>query len=339
MNIDFVIFWVDGNDPGWQKKKAQYKGTDIQNSDTRFRDWDLLKYWFRAVEQYAPWVHHIYFVSDSQIPQWMNLNQPKLTHVDHKDFIPDKYLPTFNSHTIEHHFHLIKGLSEHFVAFNDDMFINAPISPQYYFKEDLPCDAPFEHIFNGRCYNPNVDGWGISIVEFCNTHVLNAHFNRKEVVNNNKKAWLGHYLGFKYQLQAWLISLLRRSEFQHFYTLHNEKACLKSIYEDVWAAEPEMLKRSCTRFREDVSVNSYLYRQWQLASNQFYPINQLEMKKVVQLEPNSLKIVEEKLFDTKIKSLCINDSSDCSFEDYERMKPLVKSLFERKFPEKSSFEK
>lgn len=339
MDIDFVIFWVDGGDLEWQKKKAFYKGTELQNSSTRYRDWGILNYWFRAVEQYAPWVHHIYFVSDNQFPKWMNFNHPKLTHVDHKDFIPHEFLPTFQANTIEDNIHRIPGLSEHFVVFNDDTYINAPISPEYYFQEGLPCDGTFEHVFSPRCYFPEIDGWGINIMEFCDTQVVNAHFNRKEVVKNNRKSWYGHYLGFKYQLQAWLISLFNRTEFQHFYTHHNEKAFLKSIYFELWEKEPQMLERSCSKFREEVHLNNYVFRLWQLASNKFYPVNQLEMKKVVQLEPNSLKNVEEKLFDSRIKSLCINDSSDCSYEDYERLKPLVKSLFERKFPEKSSFEK
>ena len=149
--------------------------------------------------------------------------------MDHKDYIPENFLPTFNSHTIEHNFHRIKGLSEHFVAFNDDMFINAPIEPEYYFKNGLPCDATLEYVFSGRNYIPNTDGWGIGIIDFCNVHVLNAHFNRKEVVKKNKKGWQGTYLGPKYLLNSLLISIFRRNEFQHFLTPHNEKALLKSI--------------------------------------------------------------------------------------------------------------
>ena len=51
MNIDFIIFWVDGSDIEWQKKKSLYKGTPFQNADVRYRDSDILKYWFRAVEE------------------------------------------------------------------------------------------------------------------------------------------------------------------------------------------------------------------------------------------------------------------------------------------------
>ena len=49
MDIDFVILWVDGNDPEWLKEKREYQGiTENENSsDNRFRDWGILPYWFR----------------------------------------------------------------------------------------------------------------------------------------------------------------------------------------------------------------------------------------------------------------------------------------------------
>ncbi|MDE8160206.1 capsule biosynthesis protein CapK, partial [Erysipelothrix rhusiopathiae] len=37
--------------------------------------------------------------------------------------------------------HRIEGLSEHFVYFNDDMFLNKPVTPEDFFKEGLPCDT------------------------------------------------------------------------------------------------------------------------------------------------------------------------------------------------------
>ena len=338
MNIDFVIFWVDGSDIEWQKKKALYKGTPFQNADVRYRDWDILKYWFRAVEEYAPWVNHVYFVADNQKPEWLNWDNPKLSYVDHKDFIPNEYLPTFQANTIENNIFRISGLSEHFVVFNDDTFINAPITPEYYFKKDLPCDAPFEHVFTPRCYFPEIDGWGINIMEFCDTQVVNAHFNRQEVTKANPKGWYGSYLGWKYRFQAYLIRLFRRTEFQHFYTPHNEKAFLKSIYEEAWSKEEGMLTKSCTKFREEVSLNNYFFRYWQLASNKFYPINYIDARKVIQLEQNNLGLLEKEMFNINIKSLCLNDSSRCDYNDYQVLKPQVIQLFERKFPQKCSFE-
>lgn len=338
MNIDFVVLWVDGNDLSWQDKMLSYKGTSEQSNPTRFRDWNIFKYWFRSVEVFAPWVHRVFLITDNQIPSWINTNHSKLKIIDHKDFIPAEYLPTFNSHTIELNIHRIEGLSEHFVVFNDDTFINAPITPEYYFKNGLPCDAPFEHIFTPRCYLPEIDMWGINIIEFCDTQVVNAHFNRKEVTKANPKGWYGSYLGWKYRLQAYIIRLFGRTEFQHFYSPHNERPFLKSIFEEAWKEEGRMLCNSCTRFRENVSLNLYFMRYWQLASNMFYPENSIMQKQVVQLEKSNLTLLEAKLLDTNIRSLCANDSSLCDYEDYIRTKPLVINLFEKKFPRKSSFE-
>ncbi len=338
MNIDFVVMWVDGKDPTWQKKMRLYKGTGEQSSATRFRDWDIFKYWFRSVETYAPWVHRVFLITDNQVPSWLNITHPKLRVIDHKDYIPEEFLPTFNSHTIELNIHRIKGLSEHFVIFNDDTFINAPIPPEYYFKKGLPCDAPFEHVFTPRCYFPEVDMWGINIIEFCDTQVINAHFNRKEVTRANPKGWYGSYLGWKYRLQAYLIRLFGRTEFQHFYSPHNERAFLKTIFDKAWNIEEKMLSNSCTRFRENVSLNLYFMRYWQLASNKFYPENNIQQKHVVQLESTCLSLLESKLSDTNIKSLCINDSSNCSYNDFLNLKPKVIRLFNKKFPNKSLFE-
>ena len=107
--IDFVIIWVDGNDKQWQAEKAKYDGKTVTNanSEVRFRDWDNLQYWFRGVEKFAPWVNKIHFVTWGHLPKWLDTTNPKLNIVNHKDYIPSKYLPTFNSHTIELNLSLI----------------------------------------------------------------------------------------------------------------------------------------------------------------------------------------------------------------------------------------
>ena len=72
--IDFVIAWVDGGDPAWQRERDRYgkmgektaveetgerekSGVACDTRDVRYRDWDCLRFWFRSVEQNAPWVH------------------------------------------------------------------------------------------------------------------------------------------------------------------------------------------------------------------------------------------------------------------------------------------
>ena len=107
----------------------------------RYREWDTLRYWFRAVEKYAPWVNQVYFVTCGHVPKWLNMDAPKLHFVRHQDYIPEQYLPTFSSHPIELNLHRIEGLSEHFVYFNDDFYLTAPVQETDFFVNGLPCDS------------------------------------------------------------------------------------------------------------------------------------------------------------------------------------------------------
>ena len=139
--IDFVITWVDGTDPKWLAEKLRtLQETDFSeaqktdSSDLRFRnDFDFLRFWFRGVEKFAPWVNQIFFVTYGHTPNWLNLAHPRLKIVRHEDFIPQEFLPTFNSHTIENHLHLIPGLSEYFVYFNDDFYLLKATKPTDFF--------------------------------------------------------------------------------------------------------------------------------------------------------------------------------------------------------------
>ena len=188
MDIDFVVTWVDSNDPKWQEEFRKYKGitTTADQSKARYRDWDFFKYWFRAVEKYAPWVHKVYVITNGKFPDWINPSCDKLALVKHSDYIPEQFLPTFNSRTIEFYMNRIKGLSEHFVYFNDDMYLNAPVSPEYYFRNGLPCDNNAESVYNVTAYHPTTR-FHISVGLFVNICVINGHFDRREVIKQSRK--------------------------------------------------------------------------------------------------------------------------------------------------------
>ncbi|CAI5744482.1 unnamed protein product [Peronospora destructor] len=152
--IDVVYTWVNGTDPRWRKEKefwhkhwiasltgqplpvwgeqeADVKGKDDSNSDNRFRDNEELRYSLRSLEKYAPWVHHIYVVTDGQIPAWLDIESPKLTIVKHETIFANKsHLPVFSSPAIEWNLDNIPGLSEMFLYFNDDVFLGSPVRPE-----------------------------------------------------------------------------------------------------------------------------------------------------------------------------------------------------------------
>jgi len=136
--IDLVYLWVDGSDKKWQAKKdaallkAGRPRSDFGTRKCRWIDNDELKYSLRSAEKFAPWVNHIYIVADGQRPKWLKSNS-RITVVDHKDFIPKEYLPTFSSLAIELFLDRIPGLCEHFIYANDDMFFGCPINPDFFF--------------------------------------------------------------------------------------------------------------------------------------------------------------------------------------------------------------
>lgn len=140
MDIDLVYLWVNGNDPVWAAKRDRCIGKPVDDSGTqcagRFSDNGELRYSLRSVEKYAPWIHRIFIVTDSQIPAWLDTANPKIRLVDHRDILPDEARPCFNSSVLEHFFHRIPGLSEHFLYANDDMMLNRPVTPSSFFAPD-----------------------------------------------------------------------------------------------------------------------------------------------------------------------------------------------------------
>ncbi|MFD9907200.1 stealth conserved region 3 domain-containing protein [Streptomyces sp. NPDC059063] len=138
--VDAVYTWVDDSDPEWRAARAAALGGpgDAASPDrgtVRFRNRDELRYSLRSLAMYAPWVRHVYLVTAGQVPHWLDEDHPGLTVVDHRDLFaePDACLPTFNSHAIETQLHRIEGLSEHFLYFNDDMFLGRPTTPDTFF--------------------------------------------------------------------------------------------------------------------------------------------------------------------------------------------------------------
>ncbi|MER7050082.1 stealth family protein [Streptomyces jumonjinensis] len=138
--IDVVYTWVDGQDPEWLRRRQEAQGQPYHEeaaNTARFASRDELRYSLRSLRQNAPWVRKVFLVTDDQRPAWLDTSADGLTVVSHKDIFTDpRVLPTFNSHAIESQLHHIKGLSEHFLYFNDDMFLGRPVTPQDFFHSN-----------------------------------------------------------------------------------------------------------------------------------------------------------------------------------------------------------
>ncbi|MET9254910.1 stealth family protein [Streptomyces sp. NPDC003717] len=135
--VDAVYTWVDGDDPVWKRRKAEAKGEAYHAesaSDARFISRDELRYSVRSLHLFAPWIRNIYIVTDDQVPVWLREGVPGIRIATHREIFRDAAdLPTFNSHSIESQLHHIEGLAEHFLYFNDDMFMGRPVAPHAFF--------------------------------------------------------------------------------------------------------------------------------------------------------------------------------------------------------------
>ncbi|MFW2335260.1 stealth conserved region 3 domain-containing protein [Ilumatobacter sp.] len=139
--VDVVFTWVDGSDPSWLasfRRAAEEQGRELDDlalDPARYRSRDELRYALRSVWAYCGWVRRIYVVTAGQRPAWLTHDSDALglTIVDHAEILPADALPTFNSHAIEASLHHIDGLTEHFIYFNDDVFIARPQRPERFF--------------------------------------------------------------------------------------------------------------------------------------------------------------------------------------------------------------
>ena len=327
--IDFVIIWVDGNDPSWIEEKNKYD-TSINKGDkrdVRFRSWDNLQYWFRGVEKFAPWVNNIYFVTWGHVPEWLDQSNPKLHVINHKDYIPKEYLPTFNANTIELNLHRIKGLSEQFVYFNDDMFITDYVKPTDFFKNGKPLD-----VFGLNCIY-----FGKNSAGFFNGNdieLINTYFDKKNSMKQNFFKWFSFKNGYKNIIRTCM--LLLWPWFPGFYYSHLPSNFLKSTYEKVWELEGEVLHATCTdRFRTKSNVNQWLIKFWQLASGNFI-VGSSKVGKCFHIKPSNFQSLLEAIACGKYKMLCVNDTVET--EDFDKQKAQVIMAFEKLLPEKSKFE-
>ena len=335
-SIDVVICWVDGSDELWRKEKHFWESKEHPNEtkieqqwnkgNIRFRDWGTLRYFFRGIEQFAPWVHNIYFVTYGHLPPWLNISHPKLRIVRHEEYIPQKYLPTFNSHTIELNFHRIQGLSEQFIYFNDDQFLTAPNEETDFFRNGLPCDCAI--------LNPMPMTRGIGHAEINNIGIINDHFNKNRVIASHPFKWFNLKYGRK-ALRTCLMMPWKR--FVGLYEQHLPTSFLKSSYEKVWEQEKEELDLTCKcKFRDRSNVNQWLIKNWQIAEGQFIPRSFNIGRMFMYGEDGNYDEVCAAVRSRKWKMLCINDS--VSIDDFERRKAQLLEAFYAILPEKSKYE-
>lgn len=328
--IDIVIPWLDSSDENWIKSfnKCKYKelqsGEDLSlnmNNEARYRDYNTLKYWFRMVERNMEWVNKIYLVTANQVPKWLNTNNERIRVVFHEEFMHENHLPTFNSSAIMINLHKIRGLSENFILFNDDMFPINKCQREDFFINDFPCDSlTFSPIY------PDTDGFSHMLLN--NMRKINLKYNKKNI----KNVYSRHY---HWQDCIRNVFCAPYNFIPGFFDYHIALPFRKSDFEKGWEMFSEDLeKTSKHKFRTNDDLTEWLFRYIRLCENKFSAYNVRKLGKLIDL--SNLDEVKEELGRNKYKILCINDTNNNI--NFENNISEVIELFEKNYSQKSDFE-
>ncbi|MFJ4438189.1 stealth family protein [Streptomyces sp. NPDC088923] len=308
--IDAVYTWVDGEDPAWQARRADFGegGYHAEAANAaRYISRDELRFSLRSLHQNAPWIRRVFLVTDQQRPTWLDDFQPWLTVVDHREIFTDPgLLPTFNSHAIESQLHHIEGLAEHFLYFNDDMFLGRPVLPQTFFLSN-----GMTRIFLSPAQVPS-HSWGEA-----DRPVDAAGKNNRRLIRE--------------RFGSTIVQKLR----------HAPYALRRSVlYELEETFADEHANTAASRFRSpaDISIPSSLYHYYAYHTGRAVP-SDIEFAYLDLARTEIARRLGILLARRDRQAFCINDTLTEDFGEGDRRTQQVRTFLQSYFPVPSPFER
>jgi len=242
-HLDAVIMWVDGADPELAKKRNFFLN-EIKSigshgtTATFFASNNEIKYCVLSILKFAPYFRHIFIVTDGQDPEIYNDVEvmfpgraESIKIVDHKEIFRgyEQYLPVFNSTSILSMIWRIKGLSEHFVCFSDDVFIIRDLKPEDWFINGKP-------VLRGR--------WLLPPYRKMASSFLKTFFNKYIKGNKAFKPRLSFYM--RQRNAALLLGIKNR----YFFHCHTPHPLNRKTIEDFFKKNQNLLEKNISnRFR------------------------------------------------------------------------------------------
>lgn len=309
---DIVCTYLNERDKTWQEEYEYWKNKEIKEGiakennrqafgKERIREWDAFKYWFRGVEQNCKWVNKVFLIvqNEKHIPEWLNTNHPKLRIVYHDEYIPKELLPTFNAMTISTYTANIKDLSNLYVLSDDDYYFLNPIEETRFFKCGLPVHP--DNRIEYKYYEDTNESDNV-FYKILNTTLK---FEEKFMVEKVK-------YGFYHLPEA------RSKMF--------EKGIIDKYYNEL------MEHNLPSKFRSENNLCPYMYNDLlkichkAIGGNPYKNCAYCDLKSTVNFDDYWNKDM-----------VCFNDTE--RVDDYEETKRKLIDFLDRKFPNKSSFEK
>ncbi len=298
--IDAVYTWVNHADVEWQKKWLQTFPEDSFDPD-RYTSNDELKYSLRSLNKYAPWLNHIYIVSNCEKPAWLELTD-KVIWVDHSEIFPEtEMLPSFNSHAIECCLHKIPGLAESFIYLNDDFILAQPTLPSDFFDEAGRSISYFE------TYGMVYDKTTRDIIPDYLQAAINSNNLLKEKFSNYSARNLHRHVPY---------------------------ALKKSVLEEIENSFPEAIRltrNAKCRSGSDINLTSFFYHHFAFVTGQSV---RSDLSGIIVRPENIKNLIARDSY--KYKVLCFNDGNGSSGD--ENYKNLTMNFFNERLGEKAGWE-
>lgn len=316
--IDVVYTWVNSDDEEFNRSRLKYQqqfdaSVSVSKSEStdiaRFESRDELKYSIRSILTYAPWVNHIYIVTNGQIPSWLDESYDKVTVIPHSQILDEAYLPTFNSHVIETALYKIPNLSEHFIYFNDDVMLTRPLPPSYFFS-----------------------GSGLAKLFITNARLPNG----EKSVNDSPTQWAA-----KNSRALLLNETGFWAEVMFAHTFHPQ---LKSVHEEIntlWKKEVNECRENKFRDSGDLNIATFLHHHLALMRGKaiatrtkcmYFNIREKQTAKLYKT------LLAQKGTAQATHSICLNDRVSSSANELENFDAQLRSFLENYYPHPSDAE-
>lgn len=296
-DIDAIITYVNSSDSSWVRDYIS--ATKQHNpSAVRFRSWGTLQYLLRGIGKYMPFVRNVILVvaKPSQVPIWLNTKNVRVVY--HSDFIPSKFLPTFNSCTIESYFWNIPGISDRILYFNDDIFPINPLTEEDFFTGLTP------HI----------------------KFLYHATYNKRSIYRSQCRSGLDAVADF--------LGVNRFPEESLVCPEHTVSPMVKSVMQQVGTGCINKIEASITKIRVQKNINQYVYMYYHYFKGDY--IDALADFKYIELRDDNLKMIMDGILSNQYKIICLNDSDNV--RDFARVRYTVQSCFKSKLPDKCKYE-
>ena len=331
-SIDLVFPYVDCNEPVWQKSyKELRRALDLPSTinNVRFRQWDNLRYLFRGIENCLPFIRKVHMIVSNleQVPDWLNTENVNI--VLHKDIIPPKFLPTFNSTTIEMFLGNIPDLADGFIYANDDTFFLKERIDEDFFDGDkvkliLKTDSGSSTMFKKverNCIKAIKEYLGI-VGGLVRTDYLDfiGDSSTDSSGESGGEDEEGTFLKFGHTV------------------IPKRKETFLLLSHDL----EDKIKNSITPFRKEKNFNQYLFSYYD-----YYSGNSLDSSlnykyftfKDGEYAIDKALIVADTIRERKYDTICINDSKDFRSEaEFLAVKKIINNAFEHIFPIPSKYE-